>query len=92
MAEGASEPEEEGDGVMPAGKQADTPDASAGAPLGNSPNGMFVPIGLSLENVQKSYVLKTLDHCSQNKTLAANMLGVSRKALYDKLQRWGVSN
>ncbi|MBI2434983.1 MAG: sigma-54-dependent Fis family transcriptional regulator [Candidatus Hydrogenedentes bacterium] len=57
----------------------------------NNQNGLFVPVGLSLENVQKSYVLKTLEHCSQNKTLAANMLGVSRKALYDKLQRWGVS-
>lgn len=58
---------------------------------GGGANGLFIPIGLSLENVQKSYVLKTLEHCSQNKTLAANMLGVSRKALYDKLQRWGVS-
>ena len=56
-----------------------------------STTGLFVPMGLSLEDVQKSYVLKTLEHCSQNKTLAANMLGVSRKALYDKLQRWGAS-
>jgi DNA-binding NtrC family response regulator len=69
------------------------PDEQESRPTFTAPqaSGLFMPMGWSLENVQKSYVLKTLEHCSHNKTLAANMLGVSRKALYDKLQRWGVS-
>jgi DNA-binding NtrC family response regulator len=53
--------------------------------------GIFLPLGASLEDVQKEYVLKTLVHCANNKTLAARMLGLSRKTLYDKLARWGVS-
>mgnify|MGYP003770915377 CR=1 FL=1 len=51
-------------------------------------NGIFIPMGFSLEEVQKAYVLKTLAHCANNKTRAARMLGVSRKTLYDRLLRW----
>ncbi len=51
--------------------------------------GVFVPIGSSLEEVQKVYVFKTLAYCENNKTQAAKLLGVSRKTLYDRLERWG---
>ena len=53
--------------------------------------GVFIPLGSSLEEVQKAYVLKTLAFCSNNKTHAARMLGVSRKTLYDRLTRWGIT-
>ena len=55
-----------------------------------SPEGVFFPVGASLEDVQKAYTLKTLQHCGNNKTRAAKTLKVSRKTLYDKLLRWGV--
>jgi DNA-binding NtrC family response regulator len=53
-------------------------------------DGVFVPLGLSLEEVQKTYILKTLLRYANNKTQAAKVLGVSRKTLYDKLVRWGI--
>ncbi|MFP4500315.1 MAG: sigma-54 interaction domain-containing protein [Candidatus Hydrogenedentota bacterium] len=52
--------------------------------------GVFFPLGTSLEEVQKAYALKTLQYCGNNKTRAARILKVSRKTLYDKLMRWGV--
>ncbi len=51
--------------------------------------GVFMPLGASLEEAQRTYVLRTLDFCGNNKTRAAKMLGVSRKTLYDRLGKWG---
>ncbi len=50
--------------------------------------GVFIPLGSSLEEVQKAYVMKTLAFCANNKTHAARVLGISRKTLHDKLVRW----
>jgi DNA-binding NtrC family response regulator len=52
-------------------------------------DGVFVPLGVTLEEVQKEYALKTLQSCDNNKTKTARILGVSRKTLYDRLKRWG---
>ena len=52
-------------------------------------DGLFIPVGSTLEEVQRAYTLKTLESCNNNKTQAAKLLNVSRKALYDKLVRWG---
>jgi len=52
--------------------------------------GIFMNVGEPLDEVLKAYVLKTLAHCSYNKTHAAETLGVSRKTLYDKLLQWGM--
>ena len=53
-------------------------------------DGIFLNVGEPLDEVMKAYVLKTLAHCSYNKTHAAQTLGVSRKTLYDKLLQWGM--
>ena len=52
-------------------------------------DGLFIPVGTTLEEVQRALTLKTLQSCGNNKTQAAKLLNVSRKALYDKLVRWG---
>ncbi len=52
-------------------------------------DGLFIPVGTTLEEVQRALTLKTLQSCGNNKTQAAKLLKVSRKALYDKLVRWG---
>lgn len=52
-------------------------------------DGLFIPVGTTLEEVQRAFTLKTLQSCGNNKTQAAKLLNVSRKALYDKLVRWG---
>jgi DNA-binding NtrC family response regulator len=42
-----------------------------------------------LEEVERRYVLRVLDAVGGNKTLAARTLGLDRKTLYRKLERWG---
>ena len=55
-------------------------------------DGLFIPVGNSLEEVQRAYTMKTLLSCGNNKTQAAKLLKVSRKALYDRLVRWENGN
>lgn len=43
--------------------------------------------GLTLEELEYRYLGLTLAHCKGNKSRAAGMLGISRKALYAKLAR-----
>jgi two-component system response regulator HydG len=42
-----------------------------------------------LEEVERRYVLRVLQALGGNKTLAARTLGLDRKTLYRKLERWG---
>jgi DNA-binding NtrC family response regulator len=58
------------------------------SPEASNATGVFVPLGVPLEEVQRLYVLQTLAQCQNNKTRAAKVLGVSRKTLYDRLARW----
>ena len=43
-----------------------------------------------LEEVERRYILRVLEAVGGNKTLAARILGLDRKTLYRKLERWGV--
>lgn len=45
------------------------------------------PVGTSLEAMEKEMVARTLNHVGGNKKSAASMLGISRRALYNKLKR-----
>jgi len=42
----------------------------------------------SLEEMERRYILRVLEAAGGNKTLAADILGVGRKTLYRKLERW----
>jgi two-component system response regulator HydG len=44
-----------------------------------------------LEEVERRYILRVLDAVGGSKTLAAQKLGLDRKTLYRKLERYGVS-
>ncbi len=46
--------------------------------------------GRTLEDVERSAILAALRSCGGNRTRAAKMLQVSRRALYDKLRRLGI--
>jgi two-component system response regulator HydG len=43
-----------------------------------------------LEEVERRYILRVLDAAAGNKRLAARVLGLDRKTLYRKLERYGV--
>ncbi len=41
-----------------------------------------------MEEVERRYILRVLEAVSGNKTAAARILGIERKTLYRKLERW----
>jgi two-component system response regulator PilR (NtrC family) len=46
--------------------------------------------GISLDELEKSLVLQALEMASGNKTRAAGLLGISRRALYSKMHTHGI--
>jgi len=62
-----------------------TPPAS----MGGGPDGITIPVGTSVEQAEKSLILMTLAHTKNNKTRAAEILGISLKTLFNKLKEYG---
>jgi len=71
-----------------ASSQAAAGDSSAAPPQGE---GVFVPVGSTVEQAEKSLILITLAHTKNNKTRAAEILGISLKTLFNKLKEYGSS-
>jgi DNA-binding NtrC family response regulator len=46
--------------------------------------------GITLKGMEKQLIIKTLDHCRGNKSRSAEYLGISRKTLYEKIERYGI--
>jgi len=46
--------------------------------------------GISIRDMERELIERTLEKCGGNKTLAANYLAISRKALYEKMKRYGI--
>ncbi len=46
----------------------------------------------TLEQLEKRYIIKTLDKCNGNKEQTATMLGINKSTLWRKLQSWQKSN
>lgn len=51
-----------------------------------------IPIGTTLELSERELILKTLEHVSNNKTRAAQVLGISLKTLHNKLNQYRSTN
>jgi len=49
---------------------------------------LTLPIGTTVDEAEKSLILQTLDFAGQNKTRAAEILGISLKTLHNKLNRY----
>jgi len=47
-----------------------------------------VRVGSSLDQVERDLIYKTIEFAGGNKTRAAEMLGVSLKTLYNRLERY----
>jgi DNA-binding NtrC family response regulator len=63
--------------------------ANAGESLGGDAESVIVPIGTTVEQAEKSLILRTLGHMKNNKTRAAEVLGISLKTLHNKLKEYG---
>jgi two-component system, NtrC family, response regulator AtoC len=53
-------------------------------------SGISLRIGSTVNEMEKELILKTLIHCSQNRTAAANMLGISVRTLRNKLKEYAM--
>jgi DNA-binding NtrC family response regulator len=49
------------------------------------------PVGTTVEEAEKGLILRTLEHTRNNKTRAAEILGISLKTLHNKLKEYGSS-
>jgi DNA-binding NtrC family response regulator len=57
--------------------------------VAESSNTIQFPIGTTVEDAEKGLILKTLEHTKNNKTRAAEILGISLKTLHNKLKEYG---
>lgn len=57
------------------------------APLSDT-NAVVVPIGTTVAAMEKALILKTLEHCGQNRTQAAKVLDISVRTLRNKLKEY----
>ncbi len=48
--------------------------------------GLRVPVGVTLEELEREAILRTLAHCNGNRAAAAKMLGLAERTLYRKLR------
>jgi len=55
-----------------------------------SMQGESVPSGLTLDELEKRYIVRTLAECEGNRTRAAAALGIGRNTLLRKLKRYGL--
>ena len=63
----------------------------AGVPLAaaDDPETVRFQIGTTVEEAEKGLILRTLEHTNNNKTRAADILGISLKTLHNKLKEYG---
>ncbi len=55
----------------------------------DEPEGVKFQIGTTVEEAEKGLILRTLEHTRNNKTRAAEILGISLKTLHNKLKEYG---
>ena len=51
---------------------------------------LAVAVGMTIEEVEKEVIARTLAHTGNNRTRASEILGISRRSLYNKIQRYGL--
>jgi DNA-binding NtrC family response regulator len=56
----------------------------------DTPDAFRVPKGLNLADAEKEYISKTLEECDGSIQRAAEVLGISRKNLWEKRKKYGL--
>jgi DNA-binding NtrC family response regulator len=57
----------------------------------SDPDMVQLPVGTTVRDAEKKLILQTLEHTSNNKTRAAQILEISLKTLHNKLKEYGTS-
>jgi two-component system response regulator HydG len=55
-------------------------------------DGLDIPCGVSLEEMEKALIVKTLAKTSGNRTRASEILGINRRTLQNKLREYGLNS
>ena len=61
------------------------------APQVNDPDSVRLPVGTTVGEAEKALIQLTLQHTKNNKTRAAEILGISLKTLFNKLKEYGAA-
>jgi DNA-binding NtrC family response regulator len=70
-----------------------TPMVVADAAAGTSgPDSIEFSVGTTVSDAEKGLILRTLEHTKNNKTRAADILGISLKTLHNKLKEYGAKD
>ena len=62
---------------------------SPAVPVPEDNDAVKFQIGTTVEEAEKGLILRTLEHTRNNKTRAAEILGISLKTLHNKLKEYG---
>ena len=67
--------------------------AAGGRPAAQvfEPDGVRLPVGTTVSDAEKALIQVTLQHTKNNKTRAAEILGISLKTLFNKLKEYGAA-
>lgn len=58
-------------------------------PVAEDPRIVSIAVGTTVEEAERNLILRTLEHTKNNKTRAAEILGISLKTLHNKLKIYG---
>ena len=61
------------------------------APVAEENGAIKFQVGTTVEEAEKGLILRTLEHTKNNKTRAAEILGISLKTLHNKLKEYGAA-
>jgi DNA-binding NtrC family response regulator len=66
--------------------------ASVGGAAASNGSELRVPVGSTIEFAERALIELTLEHTKNNKTRAAEILGISQKTLFNKLREYGAQD
>ena len=49
-----------------------------------------IRVGMSIQDVEKELILRTMEYTGNNRTRTSQILGISRRSLYNKIQRYEI--
>ena len=64
---------------------------SEGVPMAEKKAGTVDRLDTAREQFERQHIVKALERTKDNKTEAAKLLGLSRKALWEKCKRYGIT-
>ncbi len=70
---------------------ADLPPQIRTLPSEQGQGGLALPYGVSLQEMEKALITKTLEDTGGNRTRAAEILGINRRTLQNKLKEYGLN-